>query len=571
MIMILILLRLLLLNLLNSLVLFFIFLIVSNPTVCHIFHFTLLPSLFRWRGHILNFLTKRSFILDHSDVEREVDYISELPDCILSDIQSMISMKDMMNTSILSKRWCNLWHLRRDLQFDVRNVFGSKEQVLKEGYLVIEKKDHEKLKRRASDECRDEFVRRVDQFVKNFKGTEIDSFMVEFCLNDEHSKSIDEWIRFAITRGVGRIDLLLYAQKKSSYHHYNEDNEDSGYKFPFGLSFDQCDKYSTTLKYMHLRFCCLVYHPTNFDIFPFTNLRSLKLVKSVVDVNMLTALLSNCLLFEELSLFTCVLRSNSSTLKIESSSLCHLKLDHCFGNENESLELISLDCPKLTSFYYYPTRHSDSILSMNTPILKTIYYFDWHDKLDEMFALLATLTKLEILNLYYFGHYNPYICLEQEGRVLQNLRELNLSVDASSDFDTSWIFIILQGSPSLQKLSVMITYPVFHKNERDSQYLFDIQDLGMFSDVMFSHDEIKVIELGGCVGNRYEIEFAMNALKYIHSLERIVLSPDWIDKYSRSKYSNIWTCDPTWSQNGREIILEKLRAEGIELDKLVLK
>ncbi|XP_057431981.1 uncharacterized protein LOC130724708 [Lotus japonicus] len=75
----------------------------------------------------------------------------------------------------------------------------------------------------------------------------------------------------------------------------------------------------------------------------------------------------------------------------------------------------------------------------------------------------------------------------------------------------------------------------------------------------FSHGEIKVIELGDCVGNFYEIEIAMNALKYFHKLERIILSP-----------SKCWKHDRTWPQNGRERILAKLQSEGIGLDKLVL-
>ena len=47
-----------------------------------------------------------------------------------------------------------------------------------------------------------------------------------------------------------------------------------------------------------------------------------------------------------------------------------------------------------------------------------------------------------------------------------------------------------------------------------------------------SHDKVGVIELGGCLGNSYEIEFVMNVQKYSHKLERIVLSPYWREDHS---------------------------------------
>lgn len=297
----------------------------------------------------------------------------------------MVSMKDMMNTCALSKRWSNLWHLRRDLNFDVHNVFGSEEELLDKGYLAIEKV-YEYSRKDISDVCKDEFIKRVNQFVKNFKGIMIDSFMVKFNnLNHRHSKNIDEWIKFAISRGVGRIDLLLYQEPG----HY----KGTRYTFPFGLSFE-CK--SSRLKHMHLVGCKLVCPPSNFDIFPFTNLKSLVLERSRVDVKLLTTLLSNCLLLEELNLESC--KVNSSSLKIVSSSLCHLKLLWCEASKDEELEFISLDCLKLTSFYSCHMNPSPSF-SMNTPILKTIDHFDFPGGIYNAFSFFATVSTLEILNL----------------------------------------------------------------------------------------------------------------------------------------------------------------------------
>ncbi|CAI8615671.1 unnamed protein product [Vicia faba] len=83
----------------------------------------------------------------------------------------------------------------------------------------------------------------------------------------------------------------------------------------------------------------------------------------------------------------------------------------------------------------------------------------------------------------------------------------------------------------------------------------------------FSHEEVKVIELRGCVGNWYEIEFAMNVIKYANKLERIVLSPYWRDTVE----SFDWSSDLAWFQNGRQRITEKFQTEElVGREKLVL-
>ena len=84
----------------------------------------------------------------------------------------------------------------------------------------------------------------------------------------------------------------------------------------------------------------------------------------------------------------------------------------------------------------------------------------------------------------------------------------------------------------------------------------------------FSHDEVKDIELRGCVGNWYEVEFAMNVMIYANKLERIVLSPYWRD--DMDEFLN-WTSNPAWFQNGRQRIAETLQNEEVVgREKLVL-
>jgi hypothetical protein len=77
----------------------------------------------------------------------------------------------------------------------------------------------------------------------------------------------------------------------------------------------------------------------------------------------------------------------------------------------------------------------------------------------------------------------------------------------------------------------------------------DIRDVEILS-----HDGISVIELRGCVGNWYEIEFVKNVLKSAHKLEQIVLSPYWTEDDGLS-----WNSCP----GGRERLGEKLKDEVV--------
>ncbi|KAK7256307.1 hypothetical protein RIF29_29748 [Crotalaria pallida] len=171
----------------------------------------------------------------------------------------------------------------------------------------------------------------------------------------------------------------------------------------------------------------------------------------------------------------------------------------------------------------------------------------------DILASLANLPQLEILSLDVFITINISL-VENSLRMIppfKTLKQLNLFIfgecmedELKFEFDNLWIFNILRACPLLQKLSIMVTYPKLHANQKENK------DLGMFS-----HNELKVIELGGCIGNWYEIEFAMNVLKYVHTLEKLIMSPFWKEPgyFSSSWYSNV-----EWFQYGREMVREKL-------------
>ena len=351
------------------------------------------------------------------------DRISELPDCILSCILTTLSMKDLLKTSILSKRWCNLWGLRRDLCFNIHNVLGSSEaELLQTGYLMDVLNTsfmppgfiffgEPTMERHVNlDLSRNEFVNRVDQFVKNFKGTIIDSLLVNFSLDYQQSNNIDQWISFAIARGVRRINLLFLGKPYNLYFDVTRCNR---YKFDFALFLENN---ASTLNHLHLENCC-VRHPTNCDFLSFKNLRFLSLEETKLDETLIESLLSNCPRLEELCLFRC--EFTLSMPMIASSSLCHLKVVRCYhvskNNYKWELKLILLDCLKLTSLeldFLEPNLSSEDefdILYFNAPMLKSIKLSSSQEHELNLVAALCAIffPELEIMHVttsYMVGH-----------------------------------------------------------------------------------------------------------------------------------------------------------------------
>ncbi|PNX76192.1 F-box/LRR-repeat protein, partial [Trifolium pratense] len=392
----------------------------------------------------------------------------------------MLSIKDLLKTSVLSKRWRNLWALRRDLHFDIFHVLGSSEEELLQTVIPTSSSTIERCVR--LDIGMSEFVKRVDQFLNNFQGTKINSFFASFYSYDKHSNIIDQWISFAIARGVETINLLLLPMPETCATRYKQ------YKFAFDL-FSETN--ASTLKHLHLEHC-LVCHPTNRDYIPFQNLRFLSLERTKLDEMFIESVLSNCRWLEELHLVLCEFRS--SMPKIVSSSLIHLKVAGCYvvsGYVQMQIELSSIDCLKLTSLEYHG--YSLDTLKINTPLLKSIRCTVFYCEDPNQYGLFATLPQLEIMQLDIYSMVPTSLKITQP---FKHLKQLNfflfwpLDIVEESKFDLLGILTILRATPLLHKLSIMLIHPRI------------IEDQKVVKDIdLCSHDEVKVIELRGCVGN----------------------------------------------------------------------
>ncbi|XP_058766056.1 uncharacterized protein LOC131639591 [Vicia villosa] len=349
--------------------------------------------------------------------------------CSLSHILKMLSIKDLLKTRVLSKRWCELWTLRIDLHFDIFSVLGSSQKellqkqylidvlsnsIIEPGFLFFNVPPVERLI--DLDTSRGKFVERVDQFVKKFQGKVIDSFLVNFCLDDKQSNTVDQWISFAVARRVGRIDLLFLGRPYAPPSFTAQCNP---YKFDFALFLETS---ASALNHLLLE-NCLICHPINCDFMPLQNLRSLWLEEVKLDESFIESLLCNCPQLGEICLLIC--EFNSSMPAIVSSSLCHLKVRGCYfvsnHNYNRGLNLISLDCLKLTSLKLdclELTSSEDGLdtLNFNTPMLKnTEFSILLKQELNTFIALSATLfPELETMHVTTFSMVSHKVKTQQD-------------------------------------------------------------------------------------------------------------------------------------------------------------
>nr|XP_011470632.1 PREDICTED: uncharacterized protein LOC105353299 [Fragaria vesca subsp. vesca] len=213
--------------------------------------------------------------------------ITELPDCIMESIVSLLPLKDAVNTILASPpHWKTLSHptilTRRNLELNYFNVFGSKSRGKGplDGCMQLQQ----------CRQCRD-FSRRVSKYLQQYQGIKVDSFRLQ-CrspVDVESHVSLDEWIRFAIRKGVEELHLTLLVLPSVFVC-------PSVYVFPPSLHVAS----TSNLKHLSLESCKLRHATADFG-----QLTTLSLREVVFDQSLMPNLFSVCVLLESLTLNRC--------------------------------------------------------------------------------------------------------------------------------------------------------------------------------------------------------------------------------------------------------------------------
>lgn len=193
------------------------------------------------------------------------DRISALPDALVCHILSFVETKEAVSSSVLCRRWKNLWKSVPILDFDMLDVLDFDEDELK-----------------IKEACAD-FGTFVDGVLSSRDNSlDIQSFRLGCYLSNDNHDQIDGWIQTAIRHNAVKLDLYV-------------ENEDSNlFQLP------KCVFTSKTLEHLKLKSLDhIIYCPPKSACFP--NLKFLHIEASPNQESM-ENLFSQCPVLEDLTL-----------------------------------------------------------------------------------------------------------------------------------------------------------------------------------------------------------------------------------------------------------------------------
>lgn len=162
------------------------------------------------------------------------DRISALPDALVCHILSFVETKKAVSTSVLCRRWKNLWKSVPILDFDMLDMLDFAEDELK-----------------IKEACAD-FGTFVDGVLSSRDNSlDIQSFRLGCYLSNDNSDQIDGWIQTAIRHNAVKLDL------------YVEDEDSNLFQLP------KCVFKSKTLEHLKLKSLdYIIYRPPKSGCFP---------------------------------------------------------------------------------------------------------------------------------------------------------------------------------------------------------------------------------------------------------------------------------------------------------------
>ncbi|KAK9285144.1 hypothetical protein L1049_024329 [Liquidambar formosana] len=316
--------------------------------------------------------------------ETQTDRLSELPPQILSKIISNVRVRDAVSASVLSSTWKHLCASSvSHLDFSMCTMFVTPENYVEPTM--------------NADNCpqyKDLFIRGVNQFLQFYKGPQLVSFKVCFCLGRGSASDIDQWVHFALSKAVEELCLdfscLRFPEEDKRYRKRSNDL----YIFrPVLLYGGDVAK----LKLLSLRSCLL---RPDFDsiLYRCLNLGSVILQDCRLPVKLRISGAHHCL--KSFGIFNC---SGMKQIVVSSTSLNSFEyygfyVQFSFSAPN--LEKISIGALDRPGAHYIFGKLARDLPQIKT--LSIIGYFRWLKFLPKQVNWFYPFRKVEQLRLYYF-------------------------------------------------------------------------------------------------------------------------------------------------------------------------
>ncbi|KAG5545426.1 hypothetical protein RHGRI_017792 [Rhododendron griersonianum] len=295
---------------------------------------------------------KRKKMEDHDVVEKR-DCLAELPEPLLHHILSYLTMKDVIRTSVLAKRWRYTWLYVPCLTFPA-------------------------LKKTRSEE-----VAFINKSLLVHKGSKVQKLDITFKYHTE-AGLVDSWIQFALTRNVNQLylDFRGCHSLKSKYTLHD--------------TIFRC-RSLTVLSVKR----CMIKFPVKIKL---GSLKTLSFEEVNFDVGAINNLLSSCSILEELS-FTACNFANNPDLVIMNSGVKTLKIRE--ENYSRNLTTVEIDAPFILSLESegifskrYVIKRMESLRSVSFVCSKTCWELCSHFTNLENLAYLCHVKDLRMCSCY---------------------------------------------------------------------------------------------------------------------------------------------------------------------------
>ncbi|CAK8562896.1 unnamed protein product [Lathyrus sativus] len=348
----------------------------------------------------------------------EEDVINQLPEGIPINILSKLPIQEAVRTSILSRKWRNLWTyftgtlefsgspIMKDMKKDMKKITGRSLQMAMEIMYDAE---------------RQTYTNWINELLASLKSSSLQGLKLWFPV--KNVSDIDNWIQFAVRKKVRKLELYF--------------GRATDYVLPLEL----------------------------FKVERFDSLCVLRMKSITVTEETLEYFLCNCLLLETLSLVDSEVPKTMKVLGSGSSlKLKCLELVRCL-----ELTKVEIFAEKLVSFKYYGTNLETEFKSVSS-LVEASFGGSFVEFVRESFMLQIKVLKLDITQN------SPQVIywLSQLPK-LNNLKDLELVACGDDGIILSACVVLLNASPSLCRFTIKMlnTEPTFrteHKFPKECQY-----------------------------------------------------------------------------------------------------
>ncbi|KAJ4789668.1 F-box/RNI-like superfamily protein [Rhynchospora pubera] len=380
------------------------------------------------------------------------DWISQLPEAVLTDIMSLISTKEAVSTCVLSKSWEKLWASVPVLHFDLRQFLG----------------DHVDSWEKFRD-GQIKFVRFVNSVLRNRRNSKLDTFSLKmerqngcYCALD-----ISPWIIYAIGCKPRVLSLVV-----STYEHLYIPNP-----------VFTC----TSLEELHLvteTRCTELIETESVEL---PSLKSFSLGHAMIDGDFMKQLLSGCPILEKVVLYFCDLHMFSDD-RISSNSLQHFIFSDCGLLIESDVEVF---VPSLVHLGIRNCRGDELNLHAPSLVHACIYHSSPCFYKSNLFGGLTNATSLDLFGTPKFIVFGATKFMDEQGGDLANFPLFNNLKNLSvgewcmiSNFNLVASF--LQNSPNLENLTL------YHKPSPNAT----AEDMAQWlSGILFQHENLKKVHI----------------------------------------------------------------------------